>query len=239
MCSHKPTNWSAESNSNHSKKKKNKNGTLSYKVMIRAQDGFPPAYKTLPSFQEAKEWAILEEAKRKQGTYSPEIARKQQTLSHLIDSYIENILPLSLGSARGRTETFELVEKETWKLATKPSNFANHCRMSKRTCPNSYRQGDTSLPFHHKSIHRIDFCCIELWSERTRLDIRKSLPPSFLNSKNHLARDRILTQEECNRLLQVCSSNTNKLLYPIVLLALTTGARCGEILSFDLELHRS
>ncbi|NBO24097.1 MAG: hypothetical protein EBU93_02530 [Chlamydiae bacterium] len=80
-------------------KRKNKNGTLSYKVMIRAQDGFPPAYNTLPSFQEAKEWAILEEAKRKQGTYSPETSRKQQTLAHLVDSYIENILPLKPGSA--------------------------------------------------------------------------------------------------------------------------------------------
>ncbi len=40
--------------------------------MIRSQDGFPPAYKTLPSFQEAKEWAIQEEARRRQGIYTPE-----------------------------------------------------------------------------------------------------------------------------------------------------------------------
>ena len=101
-------------------KRKNKNGTLSYKVMIRAQDGLPPAYKTLPSFQEAKEWAIQEEAKQRQGIYYPGIIRKQNTLADLIHSYIENILPLKPRSSKDvrrhlhwwkdRIGTFHLIE---------------------------------------------------------------------------------------------------------------------------------
>ena len=47
-------------------KRKNKNGTYSYKVMIRHKDGLPPNYKTLPTLQETKDWSLQEEAKRRQ-----------------------------------------------------------------------------------------------------------------------------------------------------------------------------
>jgi len=52
-------------------KRKNKNGSTSYRVMIRPQDGLPATYKTFPTFQEAKDWSIQEEAKRRQGVTSP------------------------------------------------------------------------------------------------------------------------------------------------------------------------
>jgi hypothetical protein len=48
-------------------KRKNKNGTYSYKVMIRHKDGLPPIYKTLPTLQETKDWSLQEEAKRRHG----------------------------------------------------------------------------------------------------------------------------------------------------------------------------
>ena len=34
-------------------KRKNKNGSVGYKVMIRHQDGLPNIYKTFPTLQEA------------------------------------------------------------------------------------------------------------------------------------------------------------------------------------------
>lgn len=52
-------------------------------------------------------------------------------------------------------------------------------------------------------------------------------------------RERFLTQEERIRLLQVCHSSSCKLLFPIVLLALSTGMRKAEILGLkwrDIQL---
>ena len=60
-------------------KRKNKNGSLSYKVMIRPSDGLPPTYKTFPTHQEAKDWALQEEANRRQGIYFPEQLKKKNT----------------------------------------------------------------------------------------------------------------------------------------------------------------
>jgi hypothetical protein len=44
-------------------KRKNKNGSVGYRVMIRHKDCFPPLYKTFPSLQEAKDWYTLRESK--------------------------------------------------------------------------------------------------------------------------------------------------------------------------------
>lgn len=52
-------------------------------------------------------------------------------------------------------------------------------------------------------------------------------------------RERFLTQEERVRLLQVCHGSSCKLLFPIVLLALSTGMRKAEILGIkwkDIDL---
>ena len=74
-------------------KRKGKNGTNSYRVMIRHTDGLPNIYKTFPTLQEAKDWALQEEAKRRQGFYFPEQTNKKRTLAELIDRYVDLILP--------------------------------------------------------------------------------------------------------------------------------------------------
>jgi integrase len=53
--------------------------------------------------------------------------------------------------------------------------------------------------------------------------------------------DRFLSEEERKALLQSCRESRSKLLYPLVLLALTTGARKGELLGLrwqDIDLDR-
>jgi len=46
-------------------------------------------------------------------------------------------------------------------------------------------------------------------------------------------RDRILSEEEIDKLLQSCCESRSPYLYSIVLIALTTGSRLGEILSLE------
>ena len=81
-------------------KRKNKNGTFSYRVMIRQSDGFPPASKTFPTRQEAKEWGQQEEARRRQGTYVSEQSRRKNILAELIDRYLTIVLPTKPKNAR-------------------------------------------------------------------------------------------------------------------------------------------
>lgn len=57
------------------------------------------------------------------------------------------------------------------------------------------------------------------------LNIRKPKPGK--------ARDRRLSPEELNRLLSECRKSTSKQLYPLVILALETACRLGELLSLE------
>jgi integrase len=56
---------------------------------------------------------------------------------------------------------------------------------------------------------------------------------SILKLKENSGRDRILNDEETFCLLDACKQSRSSLLYPIVLIALTTGARRGEILKLE------
>ena len=56
---------------------------------------------------------------------------------------------------------------------------------------------------------------------------------SITKLKENPGRDRILMPEEINRLLAACRESKSAYLYPIVLIAITTGARQGEILNLE------
>jgi integrase len=63
---------------------------------------------------------------------------------------------------------------------------------------------------------------------------------NLIKLKEASGRDRVLTQEEVHRLFKACRESRNDYLYCIVLLAITTGMRQGEILKLgwngvDLE----
>ena len=71
-------------------KRKKKNGATSYRVMIRPNDGLPIQYKTFPTNQEAKDWAIQEEAKRRQGLYFPEKSSGDCQASFPLNYFLHN-----------------------------------------------------------------------------------------------------------------------------------------------------
>ena len=57
----------------------------------------------------------------------------------------------------------------------------------------------------------------------------------LIKLKENPGRDRVLTSEEINDLLSTCIQSSSTYLYPIVLIAITTGARQGEILNFEWQ----
>jgi len=56
---------------------------------------------------------------------------------------------------------------------------------------------------------------------------------NLIKLKENPGRDRILDLEEIDRLLTACRDSKSTYLYPIVLIAITTGARQGEILNLE------
>ncbi|MBN2479722.1 MAG: site-specific integrase [Parachlamydiales bacterium] len=215
-------------------KRKNKNKTLSYRVMIRPKDGLPPTYKTFPTYQEAKDWAIQEEARRRQGVYFPEQARKKRILSELIDRYIECVLPLNTKSSKDVSRHLQWWKNKIGKFSLNhitPDIIAKHRKMllGEITSKGSPRTAATTNRYLASLSIVLSYGVKECgWIQAN---------PIFRISKLKEAngRDRTLTIEESEKLLKACAQSKNNFLLPIVVLALWTGMRQGEILKLNWE----
>lgn len=210
-------------------KRKNKNGTHSYRVMIRPNDGLPVMYKTLPAYQEAKDWAIQEEAKRRQGINFPELAKQKHTLSELIDRYCELTLPTKFKSG------VDIQRHLNWwksKIGKYSLNHITPDLIAKQRKILLEEVNDKGAKRTQATANRYLASLSSVLSYGVKECGYLSVNPMFRVSKfkESRGRDRVLSKEECEKLLAACAESKNRFLLPIIILAISTGMRQGEIL---------
>ena len=211
-------------------KRKNKNGTHSYRVMIRPDDGLPTTYKTFPTFQEAKDWSIQEEARRRQGIYFPEQLKKRHTLSELIDRYVELMIPGKVKSAEDILRHLNWWKTKIGKFTLNhitPDLIAKYRKelLEGRTPQGKLRTSATTNRYMASLSGVLSYGVKECgW-----IAVNPMLRVSKL--KEARGRNRVLTKEECEKLLAACTESRSPFLLTIVVLAISTGMRQGEILS--------
>lgn len=220
-------------------KRKNKNGTTSYRVMIRPNDGLPATYKTLPTYQEAKDWAIQEEARRRQGIYFPEKQRQKHTLTELIERYIGEMIPEKPASGDDIIRHLNWWKNKIGQHALNhitPDLIAKHRReLLDELSPNGKKRTPATVNRYLASLSLVLSYAVK---ECGWIAVNPMLRVSKL--KEPRGRDRILSKEECERLLTSCAQSKSPFLLPVVILAISTGMRRGEILrltwdNVDLE----
>jgi len=214
-------------------KRKNKNGTTSYRVMIRPGDGLPTQHKTFPTYQEAKDWSIQEEAKRRQGLYFPDKLKQKHTLSELIERYTQDILP-SIKSAEDVLRHLNWWKSKLgkYRLHHISSDLISKYRreLLDEVLPKGKKRSEATVNRYLASLsatlsYAVKEC--EWIPANPMFRVRKLKEPK--------GRDRILSSEERSRLFEACKNSSNQLLYPFVLLAITTGARSGELLNLTWD----
>lgn len=217
-----------------------KNGTIRYRVMIRQSDGYPPASKTFPTKEEAKHWAKLEEANRRQG-YAPSDRNNKQTLADLISRYEMIILPTKPKDARNMKRHLDWWQNRLGKYGL---NKISPDLIAK--CRQELAEGDT-----YKGTKRSPSTVNRYLATLSSVFTYGVKECSWLTDNPCLrvtkftepkGRDRIVKVEEFGRLFEECKNSKNEHLLPIVVLAITTGMRKGEILGLtwdciDLERH--
>jgi len=215
-------------------KRKNKNKTFSYKVMIRTNDGLPPTYKTFPAYEEAKDWAIQEEARRRQGIYFPEQTKKKHTLSNLIDQYIECILPSNQKSSK------DVIRHLQWWKSKIGKYTLNHispdliAKYRKELIEGITPKGTQRTPATtNRYLASLSIVLSYGVKECGWLSANPMLRVSKL--KESKGRDRILSKEECEKLLNACRQSNSPFLFTAVILAISTGMRQGEILKLTWD----
>jgi integrase len=214
-------------------KRVSSNGKTSYRVKIRLK-GFPIQSATFARLTDAKKWAQQTESAIREGRHFKTTEAKRHTLTELIDRYCQDVLTTKPKNARDQKRQFDW-----WK-----TEIGNHVLADiTPALIAQYRDKlASSITFHGKprspaTVNRymaalsVAFTtAVKEWGWMDDNPMRKVTKP-----KESRGRVRFLSDDERIRLLKACKESTNPYLYTVVVLALSTGMRQGEIMGLTWD----
>lgn len=222
-------------------KRKVNDGKVRYRVKIRLK-GYPVQHATFSCVSKAKLWAQQTEAAIREGRHFKTNEAKKHTMAEMIERYIRDILPKKPKSLLKQT-----MQLRWWKshighvllsdispalIAEKRDELASGI-----TIRHTKRSPATVARYMAVLSHTFTIA-VQEWNWTDDTPMRKVSKP-----KEPQGRVRFLDNHERKNLLEVCKNSNNPYLFTIVVLALSTGMRCSEILNLswknvDLETRR-
>lgn len=216
-----------------------KNGETTYRVKVRLK-GEKPQEATFKRKSDAKKWAGSIEAAIREGRHFRCVEAKRRTLAELIDKYIDNVLP-------HKSESMQSAQKNQllwWKEKAGYSLLADFTtqiigtlreELSKETTNGGKKRTTATVNRYLAALSHVLSTAVNEyeWIETNPLLKIKRQPESQ-------GIVRYLDDDERSRLLSACKQSSNQQLYAIVVLALSTGMRKGEMLNLkrrDLFLN--
>jgi len=208
-------------------------GQTSYRVRIRMK-GHPVQSATFKRKTDADKWAQQTETAIREGRYFQQVEAQRHSMAELIDRYMIRVLP----EKKPKTQAAQKTQLAWWKdelgvqtlSAITPTKIAD-CRDK---LLDTGRTPSTTNRYLAVMSHAFTYAVKELrWLEDN--PCRK-----VTNPKEPKGRTRFLSADERTRLLDACKASSCKMLYPAVLLAMSTGMRRGEQFSLtwkDVDLQ--
>lgn len=216
--------------------RKRKNGKPSYTATIRVK-GYRTESATFERKTDAVNWANALESQMKRGKHIKDAEAKKHTLAELIDKYIAEKLP----ERRTNQQSFK-AQLLWWKdkigsyiLSDITSKLLSDCRNdlvkepSKRATINQTNKSGATVNRYMAALSIVLTKAYKEWEwieENPMLKVDKC--------KETRGRTRFLSAEEQKALLDACAE-THNLLHLLVILALATGARQGELTGLKWE----
>lgn len=212
---------------------------ISYRALIRIK-GAESISATFKRKTDAKRWAEQTEALIREGKYFKTRESQRRTFHDLAERYRTDTLPdLKATHATGQKNHLLWWEKELghYPLSDISNTTINDSTAKLRKLPSP--RGGTLAPATVKkylsSLSSIFNAAID-WGWLETNPATNAKKPKVDN-----ARTRYLSDHEREALLKACKESSNPLLYPAVVIALSTGARRGEILGLkwqDIDFKR-
>jgi len=205
------------------------NGSTSYRARTRLK-GFPPESASFARLTEAKIWAASRESAQREGRYVTIGAAKRHTLADLIARYERDVLPCKPRNARNQRQQLRWWSEQlgNCRLSDLSATEIAECRdyLLKVPMANGKRRSNSTAVRYLAVLSHALSVAMREWNWVDDNPCRKVTKP-----KEPRGRVRFLDDAERNRLLESCRLSMSALLYPIVVLALSTGMRKGEILN--------
>lgn len=214
-------------------KRTSSKGEITYRVKVRLK-GFPVQSATFERLTDARKWAQDTESAIRNGRHFKTSEAKRHTLAELIDRYIKTVLPSKPKSKDKQTAQLQWWKEQigAYALADVTPALIVQCRdklWSEITVRGKLRSGATVVRYMAALSHVFTIAVRE-WGWIEDSPMRKVTKP-----KESRGRVRFLSDEERNRLLKACRESSNPYLYPVVVLALSTGMRRGEIMDLTWD----
>lgn len=234
------------------RKRTNADGSVSYRVDVRLK-GFPPQRATFRRLTDAKRWGSHTEAAIREGRYFKTAEARKHSFSELVDRYLKGTLPTkSVASQKVQKPQLEWwgVQLGHYTLVDITPALITECRdslLSGITARGAKRTPATVVRYMAVLGHAFTVAVNEWgWLENSPMSKVKK-PKEPRGRVRFLSDDAIVNGEknlgERTRLLKACRESGNPYLYPVVVLALSTGMRQGEIMGLkwddvDFNLNR-
>ncbi len=218
--------------------KRNRNdGTTAYLVQIRMKDQKPET-ATFSRLTDAKKWVQDTESAMRDGRYFKSRESQQHTLAELINTYSADILPARKDGHKTKAQL------EWWKgelgyltLADVTPGRISACKRQ-LLAGTTYRGTQRSPSTVNRYLAALSVCLTYAVKELTWLDDNPARKVSKGAESKPIARflsedetiNGVLVEGERTRLLRACRESSNPYLYIVVVLALSTGMRQGEIM---------
>jgi integrase len=218
----------------------NKDGTKVYRVKIRRK-GYPAQTATFPRKTDAKKWSQNTESAIHEGRHFKTTEAKRHTFAEMIKRYRKDILP----QKSDIMQTEQSRHLEWWNeqmgdlsLADITPNIISELRdrLLTEVGPKGKPRSPATTVRYLAALSHVYSVATREWEWITDNPILKIKKP-----KEPKGRVRFLSDDERDRLLKACKESDNTILYPVVILAISTGARRMEIMNLtwdDVDLHR-
>jgi integrase len=212
-------------------KRKNENGTTVWRAVIRIK-GYPSISNHFERKQEAEDWVKETERRIKLGQFNFAAHNKHHTytdLLHRMEGDGAFDLQRSFKNCRSQFDYWKQRLGAYALIHITPELIAQERKtLIDSLLPDGFKRSSATVNRYTAVLSATFGYAVKKLRWMVENPCR-----TLSRLKESAGRDRILTDEEIVRLLDACKQSKSSFLYPIVLFALTTGARRGEILNLE------
>lgn len=214
-------------------KRTTKDGEINYRVKVRLK-GYPIQSATFERISDARKWSQNTESAMREGRHFKTSQAKRHTLEELVDRYLNDVL-----SRRPKTKKHQEQYFIWWKnqigsylLAdvTPALIVEQRDKLAGGITHMKIQRAPATVNRYLAALSYAFTVAIKEWGWIEENPFRK-----VSKFKEPRGRVRFLSDDERVHLLEACKKSRNQLLYLIVVLALSTGARKNEILGLTWD----
>jgi integrase len=208
-------------------------GKTRYQVKVRLK-GHPQQSETFDRLTDAKRWKTQTEAAIRERRHFKTVEAQKHTLADLVARYIQDILPTKPKSADSQEPHLRFWARELGPYTLADVTPAMIAEVRDKLLKTTGRRGGiltpTTVSRYLASLSHAFTVAVKEWGWVEDNPLRKVTFPKLPRG-----RVRFLSDEERERLLSACRESTDPMLYPVVILALSTGMRAGEVLGLTWD----